>query len=99
MSQMKCRPDARLPEERLLQQDGNSPWYRANHRGSMNRAGMVRNEQTSPRWNSLRARDANTYSDCAHKKHHAANSGPIQRIGIFGNDGVDEQRNSSNDDV
>src|SRR6266851_967724 len=99
VSQTKCLSDDRIPEERLLQQNSNSPWYRVDHRGSINRAGMVRDEQTSAGWNSLRAYNAHARSDRTHKEHDAANSGPVQRIRILGNDGVDEQWNSGSDDI
>jgi len=79
MRQMERLSDDRIPKERLFQQDSNSSRYCTDHRRSIGSAGMVRDEQTRAGWNSLRARDAHSHSDRAHKKHHAANSGPVQR--------------------
>src|SRR5260370_257491 len=52
LSQMKCLSDDRIREQRFLQQDRNSPWYRADYRGSICSAGSIRNEQTSAGCNS-----------------------------------------------
>lgn len=41
--------------------------------------------------------DAN--ANAAHEKHHAIHTGPIERVNMAGNEGVDEERRAKDKDI
>ena len=86
-------------EQRFFQKHGHAAWNRSHNCRRVRGAGVIRGKQANALGNALEALHAHANSNYAHEKRHSLDSGPIHRIGILGDQRVEDYRRPDQQDI
>ena len=99
MGEMEGLADDGPVEQRAFEENGDAAGDGTDNGGSIGGTGVIRGENAGAGRNALGAFHLDADTDAVDEEHHTFQAGPIERIDVFGEEGINEKRRADDQDV